>query len=445
MTSLPAFPLPSASTSTSLRVASPRTAYLPTYLPARAPARRQKMWQPGDRFRMYFGGKLGTKVGGSWYKGKIESVDVPAQPMVQDHDPWDSIHVVWDKNDGSGQTKVRPGRRRVGGGGRGGTAAWGCLHGCMCGGGRRGRACAALPWGGERARTGTRRRACRLGVRAGGGGACAAPAPRTVTPCCATPTTSATPRTLQPRPPRLRVGLVSAAPPPPPANTTTIIALLVHHARGPPAWRNHKDLDPGMGPHPLADVLALVLAPDLAAAPSPSRLRQVSPWEIEVDPETEKKVKEDKRRAEEAAARAQRLAAKEKKQRVALGLEEASSDEGEGGRGAWSGAWACLFLGDGGGGEGVCEGRWRGRGRAREWRPGGGVTKGRGAKACDGDMEVCAWRRWWGRGPQKVVVWGRGGYPCCRERRFAWGLGPCKVVRCQVLCPAPVETKTYGK
>ena len=66
----------------------------------------------------------------------------------------------------------------------------------------------------------------------------------------------------------------------------------------------------------------------------PPPAHQVSPWEIEVDPETEKKIKEEKRRAEEAAARAQRAAAKERKQRVALGLDDGgSSDSGEGGPG----------------------------------------------------------------------------------------------------------------
>ena len=78
--------------------------------------------QVGDRFRMYFGGKLGTKVGGSWYKGVIHTLHAQHAATDPNYDPWEAITVDWDTNDGSSQTKVC-----VCGGGGGGVVV--CLPG----------------------------------------------------------------------------------------------------------------------------------------------------------------------------------------------------------------------------------------------------------------------------------------------------------------------------
>lgn len=69
-------------------------------------AHSQRKWQVGDRFRMFFGGKLGTKVGGSYYKGKIEAVNSQLKPGDSEPDPWESVTVSWDNEDGGTQHKV---------------------------------------------------------------------------------------------------------------------------------------------------------------------------------------------------------------------------------------------------------------------------------------------------------------------------------------------------
>lgn len=58
---------------------------------------REKGWQPGERCRMYVGGKQGAKISGSWYKGKVIHVGQPAAPDHQDFDPWESVVVEWDR------------------------------------------------------------------------------------------------------------------------------------------------------------------------------------------------------------------------------------------------------------------------------------------------------------------------------------------------------------
>ena len=81
---------------------------LPDYI-VQAPnyeSRMQKGWQPGDRFRMYFGGKLGTKVGGAYYKGYIKKVHADIKEGDNQPDPWESIEVLWDSEDGSSQHRV---------------------------------------------------------------------------------------------------------------------------------------------------------------------------------------------------------------------------------------------------------------------------------------------------------------------------------------------------
>lgn len=51
--------------------------------------------------------QVGTKVGGMWYKGTIKDfVVAQGQPGDAHYDPWDSIIVQWDLDDGSSQTKV---------------------------------------------------------------------------------------------------------------------------------------------------------------------------------------------------------------------------------------------------------------------------------------------------------------------------------------------------
>jgi hypothetical protein len=81
---------------------------LPDYIvqAANYETRMRKEWQPGDRFRMYFGGKLGTKVGGAYYKGNILKVHADIKEGETQPDPWESIEVVWDSEDGSSQHRV---------------------------------------------------------------------------------------------------------------------------------------------------------------------------------------------------------------------------------------------------------------------------------------------------------------------------------------------------
>lgn len=65
-------------------------------------------WQAGDRFRMFFGGKISektlkkVKAGGTWHKGEVVAVD-PVAPLrsanveeKEKYDPWESVVVRWD-------------------------------------------------------------------------------------------------------------------------------------------------------------------------------------------------------------------------------------------------------------------------------------------------------------------------------------------------------------
>ncbi|KIY93072.1 hypothetical protein MNEG_14891 [Monoraphidium neglectum] len=85
---------------------------LPDFLmPAQMFAERtKKTWTPGERFRMYFGGKHGTKarfarapnVGGAYYKGNIVAVATADNHTGPgDFDPWESITVHWDNEENS--------------------------------------------------------------------------------------------------------------------------------------------------------------------------------------------------------------------------------------------------------------------------------------------------------------------------------------------------------
>ena len=65
-------------------------------------------WQAGDRFRMFFGGKISektqkkVKAGGAWHRGEVVSVDPPAPSrgatlaVKEAYDPWESVAVRWD-------------------------------------------------------------------------------------------------------------------------------------------------------------------------------------------------------------------------------------------------------------------------------------------------------------------------------------------------------------
>jgi len=65
-------------------------------------------WQPGDRFRMFFGGKISektlrkVKAGGTWHKGEVVSVEGTAPGRYasvdekEKYDPWESVVVRWD-------------------------------------------------------------------------------------------------------------------------------------------------------------------------------------------------------------------------------------------------------------------------------------------------------------------------------------------------------------
>ncbi|KAG7673970.1 hypothetical protein Ndes2526B_g02554 [Nannochloris sp. 'desiccata'] len=65
-------------------------------------------WQPGDRFRMFFGGKISektlrkVKAGGTWHKGEVVAVEANAPGRYasleekEKYDPWESIVVRWD-------------------------------------------------------------------------------------------------------------------------------------------------------------------------------------------------------------------------------------------------------------------------------------------------------------------------------------------------------------
>ena len=65
-------------------------------------------WQAGDRFRMFFGGKISektlrkVKAGGTWHKGEVMAVE-PSAPSrwapleeKEAYDPWESVVVRWD-------------------------------------------------------------------------------------------------------------------------------------------------------------------------------------------------------------------------------------------------------------------------------------------------------------------------------------------------------------
>jgi hypothetical protein len=65
-------------------------------------------WQPGDRFRMFFGGKISektlrkVKAGGTWHKGEVVAVEPTAPGKYasleekEKYDPWESVVVRWD-------------------------------------------------------------------------------------------------------------------------------------------------------------------------------------------------------------------------------------------------------------------------------------------------------------------------------------------------------------
>lgn len=80
---------------------------LPDYVvPADAfDAGRRHAWAPGNRFRMYFGGKKGgptKRSGGVYYKGFVNAVKpmpvpgVATPEEVAAFDPWESVRVEWD-------------------------------------------------------------------------------------------------------------------------------------------------------------------------------------------------------------------------------------------------------------------------------------------------------------------------------------------------------------
>jgi hypothetical protein len=75
--------------------------------------RMARHWKSGDRFRMYFGGRGGQKVGGAYYKGniiKVHSGVAPGAAGDAAHDPWEMLEVIWDTDDGSSQHRVSGGR-----------------------------------------------------------------------------------------------------------------------------------------------------------------------------------------------------------------------------------------------------------------------------------------------------------------------------------------------
>jgi hypothetical protein len=86
-------------------------AALPDYLVrAELYAHRTRVaWLPGDRFRMFFGGKISSKThkkvktGGVWYKGEVAAL-AAAQPGAgaplaerEAYDPWESVVVKWER------------------------------------------------------------------------------------------------------------------------------------------------------------------------------------------------------------------------------------------------------------------------------------------------------------------------------------------------------------
>ena len=77
-------------------------------------------WQAGDRFRMFFGGKISektlkkVKAGGTWHKGEVVAVDPVAPPRnaplaeKEKYDPWESVVVRWDHLNEDYLDKVNP-------------------------------------------------------------------------------------------------------------------------------------------------------------------------------------------------------------------------------------------------------------------------------------------------------------------------------------------------
>ena len=65
-------------------------------------AGRARNWQPGDRFRMQFGGRKG-----SWYRGTVAALAAP-EPSVPAEvvDPWEGLEVRWDDSQSSAVTRV---------------------------------------------------------------------------------------------------------------------------------------------------------------------------------------------------------------------------------------------------------------------------------------------------------------------------------------------------
>lgn len=60
-----------------------------------------KQWQPGDRFRMFFGGKWSSRgQGGVYYKGAV--VAVAEHKLGEPYDPWESLTVEWDNDNTEG-------------------------------------------------------------------------------------------------------------------------------------------------------------------------------------------------------------------------------------------------------------------------------------------------------------------------------------------------------
>lgn len=77
-------------------------------------------WQPGDKFRMFFGGKISSKThrkvktGGVWYKGTVEGLteiapnhDAPLDEKKM-YDPWESVLVLWEKSSDGVLERVSP-------------------------------------------------------------------------------------------------------------------------------------------------------------------------------------------------------------------------------------------------------------------------------------------------------------------------------------------------
>lgn len=78
-------------------------AALPDYVVPQASYNRglSTRWQPGDRFRMQFGGRKG-----SWYRGTVVSVrGLTGGPSA---DPWEALEVKWEDGGSSAMPRVSP-------------------------------------------------------------------------------------------------------------------------------------------------------------------------------------------------------------------------------------------------------------------------------------------------------------------------------------------------